>query len=242
MKDSKIVLALLTACALGMAGPVMAKGAIGGGLDGHQRAERNAKAERQARREQRTERKAEQRQSRRQDRAGKDAAVDRRSERRERRAERVDQRPRHREASWRSEREHHGRRDSAQRRDLYRRDAGYPRGERRKQTVGDGWSERRGHGEQSRFEHRIDRRLAKQHDRVRHGWKSGEISRKELKRIRKDRHKIAHMDRRFGSDGHYTRHERRKLNRAMDRASQRIYRTKHNYRIAGVERGRAYRR
>jgi hypothetical protein len=242
MKDSKIVLALLTACALGMTGPVMAKGAVGGGIDGHQRAERSAKADRQARKGEQRERRAEQRQSRRQDRAGNDAAVDRRSERRERRAERAEQRPRHREASWRGERDHQGRRDNAQRRDLYRRDAGYSRGDHRRQTIGDRRSERWGHGKQRRFEHRIDRRLSTQHDRVRHGWKSGEITRKELKHIRKDRHKIARMDRRFGSDGHYTRHERRKLNQAMDRASQRIYRAKHNHRIADGGRGKAYRR
>jgi hypothetical protein len=236
MKDSKIVLALLTACALGMTGPVMAKGPMGGGIDGHQRAERNAKAERQARKEQRRERKGEQRQSRR------DAAVDRRSDRRERRAERADQRPRYREASWRGERDRQSRRDDTQRREHHRRDTGHSRGERRRQVVGERWTERRGHGKQHRFERRFDRRLSKQHDRVRHGWNNGEITRKELKRIRKDRHKIARMDRRFGSDGHYTRHERRRLSNAMDRASRRIYRAKHNHRIAGVKRGKVYRR
>jgi len=84
--------------------------------------------------------------------------------------------------------------------------------------------------------------LSKQQARVRHGWKDGEITRKELKRLRKDRRKIARMDRRFGRDGHYTRHERRKLNKAMDRASQRIYRAKHNHRVAGVGHSKAYRR
>jgi hypothetical protein len=36
------------------------------------------------------------------------------------------------------------------------------------------------------------------------------------------------MDRRFSSDDRYTRHERRKLNKALDRSSRRVYRAKNN--------------
>jgi hypothetical protein len=40
------------------------------------------------------------------------------------------------------------------------------------------------------------------------------------------------MDSRFGSDGHYTKRERRKLNNSLDRASQRVYRANDNHRVA----------
>ena len=83
---------------------------------------------------------------------------------------------------------------------------------------------------------RVDRRLSNQRARARAGWEDGEVTRRELKRIRRDQRKITRMDRRFGSDGHYTKRERRKLNRAMDRASNRVYRAKHNRRVAGRNR------
>ena len=78
------------------------------------------------------------------------------------------------------------------------------------------------------FDGRVDRRLSKQRERTRAGWENGDLTRREMKRIRKDQHKIARMDRRFGRDGRYTGHERRKLNKALDRASHRVYRAKHN--------------
>jgi hypothetical protein len=88
----------------------------------------------------------------------------------------------------------------------------------------------------------VDRRLSKQRARTRAGWKDGEITRPELKRIRRDQHRIARMDRRFGSDGRYTKRERRKLNHALDRASNRVYRAKNNRRVADESRYRKHRR
>jgi len=78
------------------------------------------------------------------------------------------------------------------------------------------------------FDNRVNRRLSNQRARARAGWENGELTRRELKRIRKDQHKIARMDRRFSSDDRYTRHERRKLNKALDRSSRRVYRAKNN--------------
>ena len=72
--------------------------------------------------------------------------------------------------------------------------------------------------------------------------KSGEVTHRELKRIRKDQRKIARMDRRFGGDGRYTKRERRKLNSALDRASRRVYRVKNNRRVVDNGRTRKHRR
>lgn len=82
------------------------------------------------------------------------------------------------------------------------------------------------------FDNRIDRRVSKQRARIRDGWQSGELNRGEFRQLRKDQKKIARMDRRFGSDGRYSKRERRQLNRVMDRASNRVYRAKHNERTA----------
>lgn len=220
MKDLKIIAAIVTACVLGLASPVFAKSPSIGGGGGHERAERNSKADRQARREQKKAERAAKRNERRQDRKGdsarhsrRDFAQDRRSERWDRRAERSD-----RKSDRRADRKAYARWD----------------GERGKHRIGGRWSDHRAdhsaHRKHRGFDNRIDRRQERQYDRIRKGWRSGEITHREMKHLRKDQRKIRRMERRFGSDGLYTKRERRKLNNAMDRASQRIYRSKHNYR------------
>ncbi len=81
-----------------------------------------------------------------------------------------------------------------------------------------------------RFQHAVDRRQARQHARIRHGWRSGALSRKELSRLRRDQRRIGRLERRFGADGHYSRPERHVLKRALKHSSKRIWRMKHNYR------------
>ena len=90
----------------------------------------------------------------------------------------------------------------------------------------------RGRAKQYKFDNRVDRRISNQRARIHEGRKSGELSRKEFKRLRGDQKKIARMDSRFGSDGRYTKRERRKLNKALNRSSKRVYRAKHNDRAA----------
>jgi hypothetical protein len=75
-----------------------------------------------------------------------------------------------------------------------------------------------------RFDRRVDRRQARQAARIRDGLDAGELSRKELKGLRKDQQRIAHMERRFEADGYYSPKERRKLEKALDRSSRRIQR------------------
>jgi len=75
---------------------------------------------------------------------------------------------------------------------------------------------------------RFDKRAERQQSRIREGVKSGELTRKEVGKLRKQQKKIARTERRFKSDGAFTRHEHKKLNRLQDKASNRIYRLKHN--------------
>ena len=81
---------------------------------------------------------------------------------------------------------------------------------------------------QHRIEDRVDRRQAKQWDRINNGIDSGDLSRREAKRLLKNQRKIARMEHRFERDGYYSPRERRIMERALDRASHRIKRAKHN--------------
>ena len=93
----------------------------------------------------------------------------------------------------------------------------------------------RGHGmgydrgtPQHRVENRIDRRQAKQWERISNGIERGDLSRKETRRLLKNQRQIAQMERRFERDGYYSPRERRIMQNALDRASHRIKRAKNN--------------
>lgn len=79
-----------------------------------------------------------------------------------------------------------------------------------------------------KFQHAIDRRQGRQHARIRQGWQSGSLNGKELSRLHRNQKRIGRMERRFGADGRYTRHERRLIEGQLDRSSKRIWRMKHN--------------
>ena len=75
---------------------------------------------------------------------------------------------------------------------------------------------------------RIDRRLDNQHNRIRNGINSGELTRKEARRLRKQQRFITRLSYKFMSNGYLSRHEVRKLTHVLELASMRIYRLKHN--------------
>lgn len=79
-----------------------------------------------------------------------------------------------------------------------------------------------------KFQHAVDRRQARQHARIRQGWQSGRLNRKQVARLRRNQKHIDKMERRFRADGHYPRHERRRMGRALDRSNKRIWRMKGN--------------
>lgn len=77
-------------------------------------------------------------------------------------------------------------------------------------------------------QNRIEQRIDRQHQRIKQGVRSGELTRKETKRLRKQHRSIVKLERRLSWDGHLGRHDRRTLHRKLDAASEWIYRLKHN--------------
>ncbi|MCB1856778.1 MAG: hypothetical protein KDI63_00800 [Gammaproteobacteria bacterium] len=84
---------------------------------------------------------------------------------------------------------------------------------------------------------RVDSRQDRQWSRIRAGRESGALTRGETRMLRKDQKEISRMERRFERDGRLDKRERRILNRAQNRASDRIYRAKHNDRERGYRPG-----
>ena len=78
---------------------------------------------------------------------------------------------------------------------------------------------------------RIEQRLVNQRFRIRDGIASGELTRKEAKRLRKQQRRISRLARSFMYDGYLDRYEFSELKNKLNRASQRIYRLKHNNRV-----------
>ena len=76
----------------------------------------------------------------------------------------------------------------------------------------------------------INERFQDQHQRIRQGVRSGQLTRREQYRLnRRDAyiHGQERLDRRF-DHGHLTGGERRQLNRELNHSSGRIYQDKHN--------------
>jgi len=77
---------------------------------------------------------------------------------------------------------------------------------------------------------RIDRRQAAQQLRIRDGVRQGQLTRGEVKRLRRGQAHVRRMERRAKSDGVLTPRERARLGRAQDVQGRRIFRFKHNHR------------
>ena len=77
---------------------------------------------------------------------------------------------------------------------------------------------------------RVDQRQSNQKYRTRQGVRSGELTRREAKSIRRSTKRVNRYEKRAKSDGTVTRRERVRLNRMENRNSRKIYRKKHNRR------------
>lgn len=75
---------------------------------------------------------------------------------------------------------------------------------------------------------KFDQRIERQHKRIKQGVRSGELTKKEAKKLRQQHRHIKKLNRKFAQDGHLNRYERKTLRRELDLASKRIYRLKHN--------------
>ena len=76
----------------------------------------------------------------------------------------------------------------------------------------------------------IDKREQIQKQRVKQGVKSGELTKKEARRLGAEQRKIKRDEAKAKSDGTVTPAERKKLTREQNRASKDIARNKHNAR------------
>ncbi len=79
-----------------------------------------------------------------------------------------------------------------------------------------------------KLQHAVGRRQARQHAGIRQEWQSGRLNRKQVAQLHRNQKHINKMQRRFRADGHYPRHQRRRIGRALDRSSKRIWRMKGN--------------
>jgi hypothetical protein len=75
-----------------------------------------------------------------------------------------------------------------------------------------------------------DRRQRNQKYRIENGIKSGQITKREAKSIRRSVRSAKRYERRAKSDGKVTWKERARLQHRQNVASRKIYRTKHNKR------------
>ncbi len=74
----------------------------------------------------------------------------------------------------------------------------------------------------------VDAREKNQHDRIKDGVKSGELTRKEAAHARANQRNIKHAEAKAKADGVVTPAERAKLDAKQDKASKRIYKNKHD--------------
>ncbi|MBW9091790.1 hypothetical protein JNB91_28830 [Rhizobium wenxiniae] len=75
---------------------------------------------------------------------------------------------------------------------------------------------------------RSEARENRQEHRIYRGAVRGELTRKEMRQIQRQQHRIDRAQSRAARDGYVTRRERQKIESMQDRASRNIYRKTHN--------------
>lgn len=74
----------------------------------------------------------------------------------------------------------------------------------------------------------INRRERHQQQRIRHGVRSGELTRREAVRLEAGQARVRIAERAAKADGRVSRRERSRLDHMLDRSSRNIYRQKHD--------------
>lgn len=74
----------------------------------------------------------------------------------------------------------------------------------------------------------INKRQQNQFRRIGQGIRSGELTAAETRRLGKQQARIQKQKRHFKSDGHFSRQERFKVHKNLNRSSRQIYRQKHD--------------
>jgi hypothetical protein len=76
----------------------------------------------------------------------------------------------------------------------------------------------------------VDRRQARQVERIQRGVRSGELTLREARALRAGQLQVRRMEHRAKADGIVTARERVRLHRALDVQARRIHQLKHNRR------------
>lgn len=79
-------------------------------------------------------------------------------------------------------------------------------------------------------------RMERQHERIEVGVESGELTRKEVRKLKKQKRKIRSMAKRFREDDVISKKERRLLKKQLDKRSALIWELKHNDRYRHADR------
>ena len=79
---------------------------------------------------------------------------------------------------------------------------------------------------------KVDAREANQEKRIEQGVASGQLNAKETHRLDKDQAAITKAETKAKADGKVTKHERRKINKMQNAASQDIHAQKHDTQTA----------
>ncbi len=81
---------------------------------------------------------------------------------------------------------------------------------------------------QARRQKNVDKRQSNQKARIKQGVRSGELTKKEAGKLRKQQRNIKRAENRAKADGKITKREKQQIKRKQDRASRNIARKKHN--------------
>lgn len=75
---------------------------------------------------------------------------------------------------------------------------------------------------------RVNARQHHQHERIAQGVRSGELTRRETRKVVEQQRDIRQLERAYKSDGKLTARERADLHHEQNQASRQIYRQKHD--------------
>lgn len=74
----------------------------------------------------------------------------------------------------------------------------------------------------------VSQRLDRQQQRIEQGWRSGDLNRREVRRLEGEQRQIRQERRQFAADGHVDRRERAELRRDLNSSNRHIYNERHD--------------
>ncbi len=78
---------------------------------------------------------------------------------------------------------------------------------------------------------RVNQRQQNQHQRIKQGVRSGELTRRETGALAREQRDVRQLERAYKSDGELTRAERVDLHKQQNQASRHIYQQKHDTQV-----------